>query len=40
VSQIGLAVPALLLYEISIFAVQRIEKTRARREAEEAAGAG
>jgi sec-independent protein translocase protein TatC len=38
VSQIGLALPALLLYEISIFAVQRIEKNRARREAEEAAG--
>jgi sec-independent protein translocase protein TatC len=37
VSQIGLAVPALLLYEASIIAVRQIEKNRARREAEEAA---
>ncbi|MEM0906608.1 MAG: twin-arginine translocase subunit TatC [Pseudomonadota bacterium] len=32
VSQIGLALPALLLYEISIIAVRQIEKSRARRE--------
>ena len=38
VSQLGLAIPGLLLYEISIFAVVRIEKNRARREAEDAAG--
>lgn len=33
VSQIGLALPALLLYEVSIFAVRRIEINRAAREA-------
>ena len=37
VSQISLAIPAILLYEISIFAVRRIERTRAKREAAEAA---
>ncbi len=37
ISQIGLAVPLLLLYEISIFLVRRIEKGRAAREAAEAA---
>ncbi len=36
-SQIGLAIPAMLLYEISIIAGRRIEKARAaRRKAEEA----
>ncbi|UOM34540.1 twin-arginine translocase subunit TatC [Acuticoccus sp. I52.16.1] len=39
VSQIGLAVPGLLLYEISILCVRRIEKNRAKREAAEAASA-
>ncbi|MEM9224070.1 MAG: twin-arginine translocase subunit TatC [Pseudomonadota bacterium] len=34
VSQIGLALPALLLYEVSILAVRQIEKNRAKREAE------
>lgn len=33
VSQIGLALPALLLYEVSILAVRRIEKNREKREA-------
>lgn len=37
ISQIGLAVPLLLLYEVSIWIVRRIEKARAAREAEEAA---
>ncbi|MEO1102488.1 MAG: twin-arginine translocase subunit TatC, partial [Pseudomonadota bacterium] len=37
VSQIGLALPALLLYEISILAVRQIEKNREKREAAEAA---
>jgi sec-independent protein translocase protein TatC len=37
ISQIGLAVPLLLLYEISIFLVRRMEKARAAREAAEAA---
>lgn len=37
ISQIGLAVPLLLLYEISIFMVRRMEKTRAAKEAAEAA---
>jgi len=36
VSQIGLAVPALALYEISILLVARIERNRAKREAEAA----
>jgi sec-independent protein translocase protein TatC len=37
-SQIGLAIPAMLLYEVSILAARRIEKNRlARREAEEKA---
>ncbi|WP_226581787.1 twin-arginine translocase subunit TatC [Acuticoccus sediminis] len=40
ISQIGLAVPGLLLYEISILCVRRIEKNRAKREAEEAAAEG
>lgn len=34
ISQIGLAVPMILLYEISIFAVRSIERQRAAREAE------
>jgi sec-independent protein translocase protein TatC len=33
VSQIGLALPTILLYEISIWLVKRIERTRAREEA-------
>jgi sec-independent protein translocase protein TatC len=37
-SQIGLAVPLMILYEGSIFAVRVIEKKRAQAEAEEAAG--
>ena len=37
ISQCGLAVPLLLLYEISILMVRRIEKGRAAREAAEAA---
>lgn len=44
VSQIGLALPTILLYEVSIWLVKRIEKGRerekAKREAEEAAAAG
>lgn len=38
VSQISLALPALALYEISIFSVRRVERARAKREAAEAAG--
>ncbi|WP_420393982.1 twin-arginine translocase subunit TatC [Acuticoccus sp.] len=37
VSQIGLAVPGLLLYEVSILCVRQIEKARERREAAAAA---
>ncbi len=37
ISQCGLALPLLFLYEISILMVRRIEKTRAAREAAEAA---
>ena len=37
ISQIGLALPVYLLYEVSIWAVLWIEKQRAKREAEEAA---
>jgi sec-independent protein translocase protein TatC len=37
ISQIGLALPMLLLYEISILLVRRFEKRRAEKEAEEAA---
>ncbi|MEL6968137.1 MAG: twin-arginine translocase subunit TatC [Pseudomonadota bacterium] len=36
VSQIGLAVPTLLLYELSIFATRLIERSRQQREAEAA----
>ncbi|MEO0546377.1 MAG: twin-arginine translocase subunit TatC [Pseudomonadota bacterium] len=36
VSQIGLAVPTLLLYELSIFATRLIERNRLQREAEAA----
>lgn len=39
ISQVGLAIPLILLYEISIIAVKMIEKDRAKREAEEAAAA-
>lgn len=35
ISQLMLAVPMLLLYEISVFAVRRIEKTRGAKKAEE-----
>lgn len=35
VSQIGLAIPTILLYEVSIFLARRIEKQRAEREAGE-----
>ena len=35
ISQISLALPVLLLYELSIFAVSMIEKKRARKEDEE-----
>ncbi|MEM9677327.1 MAG: twin-arginine translocase subunit TatC, partial [Pseudomonadota bacterium] len=35
-SQIGLAVPTLLLYELSIFATRLIERNRLQREAEAA----
>ncbi len=35
VSQLGLAIPTLLLYEISILAVQRVERKRAEAEAAE-----
>jgi sec-independent protein translocase protein TatC len=38
ISQIGLALPVLLLYEISIFAVSLIEKRRAERDADGSAG--
>ncbi len=34
VSQLGLAIPTLLLYEISILAARRIEKRRAKRDSE------
>ena len=37
ISQIGLAIPILLLYEISILAVRMVEKRRAEAEAAEAA---
>jgi sec-independent protein translocase protein TatC len=37
ISQIGLAVPIYLLYEISILLVKLVEKKRAQREAEEEA---
>lgn len=37
ISQVGLAIPLILLYEISIWMVKGIERDRARREAEEAA---
>ena len=36
VSQIGLALPALVLYEISILCVRQIERRREKREAAEA----
>jgi sec-independent protein translocase protein TatC len=38
ISQIGLALPTLLLYEISILSVRMVEKKRAEREAEDGAG--
>jgi sec-independent protein translocase protein TatC len=40
ISQIGLALPFYLLYEVSIWSVRWIEKMRAQREAAEAAAAG
>jgi sec-independent protein translocase protein TatC len=39
ISQVGLAVPLILLYEISIISVKMIERDRAKREAEEKAAA-
>ena len=39
ISQIGLAIPIILLYEISIFAARLTEKKRAQRMEEEEAGA-
>jgi sec-independent protein translocase protein TatC len=38
-SQISLAIPLLLLFEISIWSAKLVEKQRAKREAEEAAAA-
>jgi sec-independent protein translocase protein TatC len=38
ISQIGLALPTLLLYELSILSVRMVEKKRAEREAEDGAG--
>lgn len=37
ISQVGLAIPLILLYEISIWMVKGIERDRVKREAEEAA---
>ncbi len=37
ISQIGLAIPTLLLYEISVYSAQLVEKRRAERESEQAA---
>ncbi len=37
ISQVGLAVPLILLYEVSIWMVKSIERDRAKREAEETA---
>jgi len=39
ISQIGLGVPILLLYEISIYLTKLVERRRAQREAEDDAGA-
>ena len=38
-SQIGLAIPTILLYELSIWAVRIVERRRAEAEAADAAGA-
>lgn len=40
ISQIGLAVPTLLLYELSILSVKMVEKKRAERDAEDDDAAG
>jgi sec-independent protein translocase protein TatC len=40
ISQIGLAVPTMLLYEISIVAVRMVERSRAKEEAKNAAANG
>lgn len=40
ISQIGLAIPTLLLYELSILSVKMVEKKRAEREAEDDDAAG
>jgi sec-independent protein translocase protein TatC len=37
-SQIGLALPTILLYEISIYAARLVERQRAREAVEEAEG--
>ena len=39
-SQVSLAVPLLILFEISIVSCRMVEKQRAKREAEEAASLG
>ena len=39
ISQVGLGIPVLLLYEISIILARMVEKKRAQREAEEEAAA-
>ena len=39
ISQIGLGIPVLLLYELSILLARMVEKKRAQREAEEQAAA-
>jgi sec-independent protein translocase protein TatC len=40
ISQVGLAIPILILYELSILAVRWVEKQRAQAEAAEAAAEG
>ena len=43
ISQVSLAVPLIILYEVSIFSCKLVEKARAKREAEfdaELAGTG
>ncbi len=40
ISQVGLGIPILVLYEISILLARMVEKKRAQREAEEEAAAG
>jgi sec-independent protein translocase protein TatC len=40
VSQVGLAIPTLLLYELSIFAVKIVERRRAAAQKAQGGGAG